>query len=136
MISERRINQRRSRVIILRYYLVIDDPRHGRPGGHGDGEEAEQGADGLAGALGPAQVEGYGPDQGDEAAVEEAHDGADEEQHLVLVLPGVLGRDHQHGAHAHAEERELDREGEVRCWLNYKIWIFRPVEGQFCCRFC
>ena len=89
-------------------YLVIDDPRHGGPGGHGDGEEAEQGADGLVGAPGTAQVEGDGPDQGDEAAVEEAHDGADEEQHLVLVVPGVLGRDHEHGAHPHAAEGDLD----------------------------
>ena len=92
-------------------YLVIDDSRHGGPGGHRHGEQAEQGADGLAGALGAAQVEGDGPDQGDEAAVEEAHDGADEEQHLVPVLPGVLGGDHQHSAHTHAAERELDREG-------------------------
>ena len=67
-------------------HLVIDDARHGRSCGHGDGEEPQQRAYSLAGALGPAQVEGDGADEGDEAAVEEPHHSADQHQHLVPAV--------------------------------------------------
>ena len=73
-------------LVLVNGHLVIDDARHGRSCGHGDGEEPQQRAYGLAGALGPAQVEGDGADQGDEAAVEEPHHGADQHQHLVPAV--------------------------------------------------
>ena len=94
--------------ICTRPHLVVDDSCHRRPHRHGEREESQQGADGLTGSCRAAQVEGDGTDQGDEAAVEESHEAADDEEDLVLVVPGTASRRDQHRAHAKAEEGELE----------------------------
>ena len=93
--------------------LVIDQSGHWRSHCHREGEESQEGANGLTRPRWAAQVEGDGADQGDEASIEESHDTTDGEQHLVLVVPGPGGGGEEHGADPQTEEGELQR--EVRC---------------------
>ena len=93
--------------------LVIDQSGHWRSHCHREGEESQEGANGLACPGWSAQVEGDGADQGDEAPIEESHDTTDGEQHLVLVVPGPGGGGEEHGADPQTEEGELQREGSV-----------------------
>ena len=93
---------------VLDLHLVVEDAGHRGSHSDGEGEEREEGPDGLTGSIRAAQVEGDGTDQGDEAAVEESHEAADDEEDLVLVVPGTASRRDQHRAHAKAEEGELE----------------------------
>ena len=85
----------------------MDDAGHRRSHSHGQREEGQEGPDGLARPAGPAEVEGDGPDQGDEAAVEDSHDAADGEEDLELVVARLAGSRQQHRAHTQAEEGQL-----------------------------
>merc|ERR550519_2413317 len=85
----------------------MDDARHRGSDCYGEREESQQGPDGLAGSTGSAEVEGDGTNEGDEAAVEEPHDAADREQHLVLVVPGLAGRGQEHRANSQEQEGQL-----------------------------
>ena len=67
-------------------YLVIDESGHRWPDSQWQGTKAEQEADGLTGALRTADVEGDGSEHGDEAAVKDAHDEAEDHERLVLVV--------------------------------------------------
>ena len=55
------------------------------PEGEGDGAEGQQVADGLGGAPGANDVEGDGPQKGDEAAVEEPHAKGQHEEEPKVV---------------------------------------------------
>ena len=88
-------------------YLVVDDAGHRGSDCYGEREESQQGPDGLGRSTGAAEVEGDGPDQGDEAAVEDSHDAADGEEDLELVVARLAGSRQQHRAHTQAEEGQL-----------------------------
>ena len=57
-------------------YPLIDEPRHWRPHGEGDGADAEKEADGLASSCHTTDVEGDGSQHRDETTVEDAKDEA------------------------------------------------------------
>ena len=87
--------------------LIVDDAGHWRSDCHGEREESQEGADGLARPAGAAEVEGDGTNEGDEAAVTEPQEAADGEENLELEVPGHGGRGQQHGADTETEQGSL-----------------------------
>ena len=83
------------------------DAGHWRSDRHGEREESQQWADGLAGAAGAAEVEGNGADEGDEAAIEESEEAAETEEELVLLVASLGGQGQQHRADTKDEEGQL-----------------------------
>ena len=78
--------------------LVIEESSNRRSDSERKGAEAEEKPDGLPGARGPADVEGDRAKHRDEAAVEDAHDQAEDHHGLVDVAPEVRSHHQQHCA--------------------------------------
>ena len=87
--------------------LVIEESRNRRSDSERKGAEPEEKPDGLPGARGSADVEGDWAEHRDEAAVEDAHDEAEDHHGLVDVAPELGSYHQQHRAEPDRDKRDL-----------------------------
>ena len=87
--------------------LVIEESSNRRSNSERKGAEPEEEPDGLPGARGPADVEGDRAEHRDEAAVEDAHDQAEDHHGLVDVAPELGSHHQQHCAEPDRDKGDL-----------------------------
>ena len=87
--------------------LVIEETSNRRSNREWKGAEPEEEPDGLPGARGPADVEGDRAEHRDEAAVEDAHDQAEDHHGLVDVAPELGSHHQQHCAKPDRDKGDL-----------------------------
>ena len=95
--------------------LVIEESSNRRSDSERKRAEPEEKPDGLPGARGPADVEGDGAEHRDEAAVEDAHDEAEDHHGLVDVAPELGSHHQQHCAQPDRDKGDLSLKILEKC---------------------
>ena len=88
-------------------HLIVNEPCDRRSNSEWQGAKTEEEADGLSSACRSADVEGDRAKHGDEAAVEDAHDQAEDHHRLVDRASEVGSHHKQHCAQPDGDERDL-----------------------------
>ena len=95
--------------------LVIEESSNRRSDSERKGAEPEEKPDGLPGARGSADVEGDRAEHRDEAAVEDAHDEAEDHHGLVHVAPELGSYHQQHRAEPDRDKGDLSLKILEKC---------------------
>ena len=101
--------------------LVIKESSNRRSNSERKRAEPEKKSDGLPCSRRSADVEGNRAEHGDEAAVEDAHDEAEDHHGLVHVAPELGSNHQQHCAQPDGDKGDLD--SKKCCMFDLKLKV-------------